>query len=106
MKEISKHIEGLEASLETLFTSLFTDDELNLIYIEADHSCENLSLKKAWVKMSNLVVPGITNKEMVLIHLLWFQSINRVVIYDADPVSQAVLISPHFEKPKQEPKRT
>lgn len=106
MKEINKHIEGLKATLETLITILFTDDELNLIYKERDHTCENLSLKKAWVKVSDLVVPGITDKEMVLVHLLWFQSIQRVVIYDADPVSQAVLISLHFDKPKQIPKRS
>ena len=105
-KEIENHIKHLEVTMERLFTTLYTDEELNLIYMEEDHICENISLKKAWVKVSQLVVPGVTNKEMVLVHLLWFQSINRVVIYDADPVSQAVLISLHFDKTKQAPKRT
>ena len=92
--------------MERLFATLYTDDELNLIYLEEDHICENISLKKAWVKVSQLVVPGVTDKEMVLIHLLWFQTIKRVVIYDADPVSQAILISLHFDMPKQVPKRS
>ena len=56
--------------------------------------------------MSNLVVPGVTDKEMVLIHLLWFQSIKRVVIYDADPLSGAVLISLNFDQMKKEPRKS
>ena len=106
MKEIYKHTEGLEATLENLFTALYSDDELNLIYMESDHVCENLSLKKSWIKVSSLVVPGVTNEEMVLIHLLWFQSIKRVVIYDVDPVSQAVLIRLNFEMMKPTPKKS
>ena len=87
-------------------TTLYSDDELNLIYQEEDHICENLSIKKSWVKVSNLVVPGVTDKEMVLIHLLWFQSIKRVVIYDADPLSGAVLISLNFDQIKKEPRKS
>lgn len=103
-KEITKHLEGLEATPENLITTLYSDRELDLIYKETDHTAENLSMKKAWVKASNLVVPGVTDTEIVLVHLLWFQSINRVVIYDVDPVSKAVLISLHFDKPKQKSK--
>ena len=105
-KEIEKHIKHLEVTMERLFTTLYTDDELNLIYLEEDHICENISLKKAWVKVSQLVVPGVTDKEMVLIHLLWFQTIKRVVIYDADPLSGAVLISLNFDLMKRRKKES
>ena len=92
--------------MERLFTTLYSDDELNLIYKEENHLSEKLSMKKSWVKVSNLVVPGVTNKAMVLIHLLWFQSIKRVVIYDADPLSGAVLISLNFDQMKKEPRKS
>lgn len=105
-KEIENHIKHLEVTMEMLLTTLYSDDELNLIYQEEDHICENLSIKKSWVKVSNLVVPEVTNKEMVLIHLLWFQSIKRVVIYDADPLSGAVLISLNFDQMKKEPRKS
>ena len=105
-KEIENHIKHLEVAMERLFTTLYSDDELNLIYQEENHLSENLSMKKSWVKVSNLVVPGVTNKEMVLIHLLWFQSIKRVVIYDADPLSGAVLISLNFDQMKKEPRKS
>ena len=105
-KEIENHIKHLEVTMEMLLSTLYSDDELNLIYQEEDHICENLSIKKSWVKVSNLVVPGVTDKEMVLIHLLWFQSIKRVVIYDADPLSGAVLISLNFDQIKKEPRKS
>ena len=105
-KEIENHIKHLEVTMEMLLTTLYSDDELNLIYQEEDHICENLSIKKSWVKVSNLVVPEVTNKEMVLIHLLWFQSIKRVVISDADPLSGAVLISLNFDQMKKEPRKS
>ena len=105
-KEIENHIKHLEVTMEMLLTTLYSDDELNLIYQEENHLCENLSVKKSWVKVSNLVVPEVTNKEMVLIHLLWFQSIKRVVIYDADPLSGAVLISLNFDQIKKEPRKS
>ena len=103
-KEIENHIKHLEVTMEMLFTTLYTDNELNLICLEEDHICENISLKKAWVKVSQLVVPGVTDKEMVLIHLLWFQSIKRVVIYDADPLSGAILVSLKFDQMKRKGK--
>ena len=105
-KEIENHIKHLEVTMEMLFTTLYSDDELNLIYLEKDHICENISMKKAWIKVSQLAVPGITDNEMVLIHLLWYQSIRRVVIYDADPLSGAVLISLNFNNLKREPKKS
>ena len=105
-KEIENHIKHLEVTMEMLLTTLYSDDELNLIYQEEDHICENLSIKKSWVKVSNLVVSEVTNKEMVLIHLLWFQSIKRVVIYDADPLSGAVLISLNCDQMKKEPRKS
>ena len=105
-KEIRNHLDGLKATFESLITALYSEKELDLIYMESDHARENLSMKKAWIKVSNLVVPGITDTEMVLVHLLWYQSIKRVVIYDADPVSKAVLISLHFDKPNKSPKRS
>ena len=105
-KEIENHIKHLEVTMEMLLTTLYSDDELNLICQEEDHICENLSIKKSWVKVSNLVASGVTYKEMVLIHLLWFQSIKRVVIYDADPLSGAVLISLNFDQIKKEPRKS
>lgn len=105
-KEIENHIKHLEVTMEMLLTTLYSDDELNLIYQEENHLCENISMKKSWVKVSNLVVSGVTNKEMVLIHLLWFQSIKRVVIYDADPLSGAVLISLNFDQLKRKPRKS
>ena len=69
-KEIQNHRDSLEVTFEHLETSLFTENELNLIYLEADHAPENICRKKAWIKVSNLVEPGITDKEQVLIHLL------------------------------------
>ena len=105
-KEILNHKEGLEATFERLVSSLFTENELNLIYLEADHAPENIGRKKAWIKVSNLVEPGITDIEQVLIHLLWFQSIRRVIIYDVDPVSGAVLLRLNFDKKEREPKRS
>ena len=105
-KEIENHIKHLEVTMERLFTTLYSDDELNLIYLEEDHISENLSMKKSWIKVSQLVVQGVTDKEMVLIHLLWFQSIKRVVIYDADPLSGAVLISLNFDLMKRRKKES
>ena len=61
-KEIENHIKHLEVTMERLFTTLYSDDELNLIYQEENHLSENLSMRKSWVKVSNLVVPGVTNK--------------------------------------------
>lgn len=105
-EEIKNHKEGLEATFERLVTSLFTENELNLIYLEADPAPENLCRKRAWIKVSNLVEPGITDKEQVLLHLLWFQSIRRVVIYDVDPVSGAVLIRLNIDKVQRELKKS
>ena len=105
-KEIENHIKHLEVTMERLFTTLNSEDELNLIYQEEDHICENLSMKKSWIKVSKLVVPGVTDKEMVLVHLLWFQAIRRVVIYDADPMSGAVLISLNFDQLKRKPRKS
>ena len=44
-KEIENHIKHHEVTTERLFTTLYSDDELNLIYQEEDHICENLSIK-------------------------------------------------------------
>lgn len=106
MKEIRNHKSGLEATFERLVSSLFTENELSLIYLEADHAPENICRKRAWINVSNLVEPGITNKEQVLLHLLWFQSIRRVIIYDVDPVSGAVLLRLNLDKVQREPKRS
>lgn len=103
---IRKYKHHLEITFERLVSSLFTENELNLIYLESDHAPENICRKKAWIKVSNLVEPGDTDKEQVLLHLLWFQSIRRVVIYDVDPVSGAVLIRLNLDKVKREPKRS
>ena len=52
---------------------------------------------KLWIKTSDLAIEGITTEKMSLLHLLWFQSIGRVVIEDIDPLSGAVLIHLSFK---------
>ncbi len=106
MREIRNHKVGLETTFELLISNLFTENELNLIYLESNHALENICRKRAWIRVSNLVEPGISNKEQGLLHLLWYQSIRRVVIYDVDPVSGAVLLRLHFDKVQCERKKS
>lgn len=49
--------------------------------------------RKAWIRSSDLVVPGVTTESMVRQHLLWLLRIGRVVIGDVDPLCGAVRIS-------------
>ena len=49
--------------------------------------------REAWIRSSDLVVPGVTTESMVLHHLLWLQRVGRVVIGDVDPLCGAVRIS-------------
>lgn len=105
-KEIQKHSKHLEVTLERLIAVLFSEDESRLILLESDHVLENFSRKRAWIKFSQLVIPGVTDKEMVLAHLLWLQSIGRVVIYDVDPLYGAVLIRLNLENLESEPQKS
>lgn len=48
--------------------------------------------REAWIRSSDLVVPGVTTESMVLHHLLWLLRIGRVVIEDVDPLCGAVKV--------------
>lgn len=75
---------------------LFSERELTLIYFEHDHAAENYARRKAWIRISDLAVAGVDEKK-AMAHLLWFQSIHRVVIEDVDPSSGALLIRLNFD---------
>lgn len=47
MKEIRNHKVGLEITFERLISNLFTENELNLIYLESNHASENICRKRA-----------------------------------------------------------
>lgn len=49
--------------------------------------------RKAWIRSSDLVVPGVTTESMGLHYLIWLLRIGRVVIGDVDPLCGAVRIS-------------
>ena len=91
-KEVFNHKAHLEITFERLIAVLFMPQELDLIYSDKDHCAEHLSSRYSWVTVDKLVVPGVTTEEMVLLHLLWLQSIGRVIIEDIDPASSAVLL--------------
>ena len=99
-KQVYEHKAHLEITFERLIAVLFMPRELELIYSDKDHCAEHLSSRYSWVTVDKLVIPGATTEEMVLLHLLWLQSIGRVIIEDVDPVHNAVLL--HLNIPKGE----
>lgn len=97
MKEVSNHLKHIEATFDRLMDILFTEDEFNAICALKKDAASLFSSRSAWIKTSDLVLEGITTEKMALIHLLWFQSIGRIVIEDIDPFSGAVLIHLSFK---------
>ena len=91
-KEINNHAAHLGLTFERLTATLFLPSELSLIEQDAEHFAELVSSRRRWVRVCDLVVPGVTTEEMALCHLLWLQGIGRVVVEDADPYCGALLL--------------
>lgn len=85
-------------TLERLIAVLFPQGEFDQIFQDKEHFIERIEARSQWVKVDELVIPHITTAQMVLIHLLWFQSIGRVVIEDVDPHSRALCLHLHLPK--------
>lgn len=98
-KQVYEHKAHLEITLERLISLLFTSGELDIIYTDKEHWDEHLPARSAWIKAPDLVIPGVTTEFMVLAHLLWFQSIGRVIIEDIDPRTEAIRL--HYNLPKE-----
>lgn len=105
MKEVENHIKHLEVTFDRLLNSIFTDEEIRSILTLKKEGIPIFSQKSAWIKTSDLVLEGITTEKMALIHLLWFQSIGRIVIEDIDPFSGAVLIHLSFKDVEKDMER-
>lgn len=83
----------MSATYDRLLTIMFTDEELGqYVSTGAENMVRSLTARKAWVKTEDLAVPDVVTEKMALIHLLYFQSIGRVVVEDIDPESGAVLL--------------
>ena len=98
-KEVFKHQQHLSVTFERLIAVLFPMGEFYEISEDKDHFIERIEARSQWVKVDELVIPNITTAQMVLIHLLWFQSIGRVVIEDVDPYSRALCL--HIQLPRK-----
>ena len=88
--EVTNHTQHLGITMERLMAILFMPEEFDLIIQDKEHFAEHVKARSRWVKISELVILGVTTSQMVLIHLLWLQSIGRVVVEDIDPYSGAV----------------
>lgn len=97
-KEVSNHIQHLTVTFDRLIGALFTDYEIDLMSKDRENFAEHISTRSKWVMINELVMPGVTTERMVLIHLLWFQSIGRVVIEDIDPLSGALRLHLFIQK--------
>lgn len=97
-KEVENHLVHLSRTFERLITTLFPEDEFDLI-TSADRESAILMLttRKSWIKVSDLVEPGVNTEKMVLIHLLHLQSIGRVIVDDVDPQTGAILVHLGFD---------
>lgn len=99
-KEITKHAAHLGVTLERLIAILFLPEELDLIYQDPDHCTEHIAARSRWIRLEELVIPEVTTEETALLHLLWLQSIERVVVEGVDPASDAMLL--HISLPRKE----
>ena len=90
-KEITKHIQHLGVTFDRLLQLLGIDALLD-INPPAELMEKALAERVAWIRTSELAVPGVTTELMALHHLLWFQQIGSIVIEDDDPFSGAVKI--------------
>lgn len=97
-KEVTNHIQHLTVTFDRLLGALFTDYEIDLLSEDRENFAEHISTRSKWVMINELVMPGVTTERMVLIHLLWFQSIGRVVIEDIDPLSGALRLHLFIQK--------
>lgn len=97
-KEVTNHIQHLTVTFDRLIGALFTDYEIDLMSKDRENFTEHISTRSKWVMINELVMPGVTTERMVLIHLLWFQSIGRVVIEDIDPLSGALRLHLFIQK--------
>ena len=97
-KEVTNHIQHLTVTFDRLIGALFTDYEIDLMSKDRENFAEHISTRSKWVMLNELVMPGVTTERMVLIHLLWFQSIGRVVIEDIDPLSGALRLHLFIQK--------
>lgn len=97
-KEVTNHIQHLTVTFDRLLGALFTDYEIDLLSKDRENFAEHISTRSKWVMINELVMPGVTTERMVLIHLLWFQSIGRVVIEDIDPLSGALRLHLFIQK--------
>lgn len=97
-KEVTNHIQHLTVTFDRLIGALFTDYEIDLMSKDRENFAEHISTRSKWVMINELVMPGVTTERMVLIHLLWFQSIGRVVIEDIDPLSGALRLHLFIQK--------
>lgn len=97
-KEVTNHIQHLTVTFDRLIGALFTDYEIDLMSKDRENFAEHISTRSKWIMINELVMPGVTTERMVLIHLLWFQSIGRVVIEDIDPLSGALRLHLFIQK--------
>ena len=91
-KESTKNIQHISVTMDRLMLEIFTQEELDLIFSDPDHSGEHLSSRSRWIRTSDLAVPEVNTEKMALIHLLWLQAIQRIVIEDIDSCSGAVRV--------------
>lgn len=97
-KEVINHQLHLTVTFERLIAVLFPFGEFEKISQDKEHFIERIEARSQWVKVDELVIPHVTTAQMVLIHLLWFQSIGRVIIEDVDPYSGALCLHLHLPK--------
>lgn len=98
-REIKNHVE--QAVTFDRLVELLGLDEIVELQPSAEQLTEAAENRVAWIKSSDLVVPGVTTETMVLHHLLWFTSIGRVVVEDVDPLCGAVKIRIHQPQKKE-----
>lgn len=89
-KEILRHKRHLEITFERLIALLFMPEELELIAIDKEHYAEHIASRSRWITIDEIVIPGATTDRIAFSHLLWLQSIGRVVIEDVDPLIGAI----------------
>lgn len=89
-KEIENHLQHIAVTFDKILGVLKIDEILNTPGILPDIFEQVVSERESWIKTCNLVVEGVTTEAMVLHHLLWLQSIGRIVIEDDDPYFGAV----------------
>ena len=102
MKEVLNHTKHIEVTLNRLMDILFSEDEFNAICALKEDAASLFSSKSAWIRTSDLAIEDVSTEKMALIHLLWFQSIGRIVIEDIDPFSGAVLLHLNFKDIEKE----